>query len=107
MPKGSWREFDDFAVKGNSENSQNLESKANMQVRVQLVKAGKGGKTVTLIKGLNLRDSEAMGLLKRLKKKCGTGGTFKGGNIELQGDKVKPSIEILDLEGFRPKQSGG
>ena len=52
-------------------------------------------------------ESELRKLLKKLKIKCGTGGTVKEENIELQGDQIQNSIELLIKEGFRPKQSGG
>ena len=65
------------------------------------------GKTVTVITGLDLTAAEAKTLLKKLKIRCGTGGTLKEGIMELQGDQVKTSMEFLAKEGFSPRQSGG
>jgi translation initiation factor 1 len=76
-------------------------------VRVQRTKAGKGGKTVTLITGIELAEAEALALLKRLKSGAGTGGTLRGGVIELQGDQVSVALAELEQQGFRPKRAGG
>ncbi len=107
MPKGSWREFEDISKKDDLDLLKKVPEMGDRAVRVQRMRGGKGGKTVTIISGLDLNDFEAKKLLKKLKIQCGTGGTFKGENIELQGDQIQPSIEVLQKEGFKPKQSGG
>jgi translation initiation factor 1 len=76
-------------------------------VRVQRTKAGKGGKLVTAITGLEIPEAEARTLLKALKASAGTGGTLKDGVIELQGDQLASALAALEKEGFRPKQAGG
>ncbi len=107
MPKPSWREFDNPIATSRPNNSGHTTAKADRQVRVKSTRGGKGGKTVTLISGLELDPVEARVLLKILKSRCGTGGTLKEGNLELQGDKVLDALELLKKEGFRPKKSGG
>jgi translation initiation factor 1 len=52
-------------------------------------------------------EAEARELLKKLKASCGTGGTLKDGQIELQGDQVAAALAALEQAGFRPKQAGG
>ena len=106
MVKGSWREFNSPVPAGTKRNVQ-FSNKSQLNVRVQRMKGGKGGKTVTVISGLNLLDIEAKNLLKRLKIKCGTGGTMKEDFLELQGDKLEVVIEFLSMQGYRPKRSGG
>ncbi|MFM7550610.1 MAG: translation initiation factor [Cyanobacteriota bacterium] len=76
-------------------------------VRVQRTRAGKGGKLVTTITGLEIPEAEARSLLKTLKASAGTGGTLKDGVIELQGDQLAAALAALEREGFRPKQAGG
>jgi len=107
MPKGSWLEFEDSDPKSRGETDQSIQIKADRIVRVQKTKAGKGGKTVTVISGLEVNDKEAKDLLKLLKVRCGTGGTRNRRDLELQGDQVKCAMEFLEKEGFRPKRSGG
>jgi len=78
--------------------------------RVDIVrqKAGRGGKTVTVVKnfvGIGLPEKEQ--LAKAIQKACGTGGTVKNGQIEIQGDKRTEAAEILGQAGFRPVFAGG
>ena len=78
--------------------------------RVDIVrqKAGRGGKTVTVVKnfvGIGLPEKEQ--LAKAMQKACGTGGTVKNGQIEIQGDKRTEIAEILSQAGFRPVFAGG
>ncbi len=107
MSKGSWCEFDNSSDSLSNEHPNLVKSKEKQLVRVQKTKAGKRGKLVTVISGLELVDSEAKKLIKVLKSLCGTGGTIKGDLLELQGDQIKKVMDYLKIEGYRPKQSGG
>ena len=107
MPKGNWREFVDPSEKPQS-NDDKSKTAVNLQrVRVQRIKGGKNGKTVTVVSGLELNDLELRKLLKQLKKSGGTGGTVKENSLELQGDQVAMALEFLSKQGYCPKQSGG
>jgi len=71
-------------------------------------KAGRGGKTVTVIKGfvgIGLPEKEQ--LARAMQKACGAGGTVKDGQIEIQGDKREQVARILLEAGFRPVFAGG
>jgi len=46
-------------------------------------------------------------LAKKIKGKCGTGGTVKNSTIEIQGDHCDLIVKILINEGFKAKRSGG
>lgn len=76
-------------------------------VRVQRETKGRGGKCVTVITGLPLNAQELKDLSKKLKARCGTGGTAKGGVIEIQGDHCDLLVEELKKKGFKAKRSGG
>ena len=54
--------------------------------RLRIEKAGRGGKTVTVVDGLPQNEAFLKGLLSELKKACGCGGALREGGIELQGD---------------------
>ncbi|NBV21782.1 MAG: translation initiation factor [Proteobacteria bacterium] len=78
--------------------------------RVDIIrqKAGRGGKTVTVVKnfvGIGLPEKEQ--LAKAMQKACGTGGTVKDGQIEIQGDKREEVARILTEANFRPVFAGG
>ncbi len=107
MPKGTWREFGDSSPKEIKQTINNTQSKVDHPVRVKKTRGGKGGKTVTIVSGLGISLVESRELLKKLKVKCGTGGTMKKDILELQGDKVREVIEYLLKQGYKPKQSGG
>lgn len=78
--------------------------------RVEIVreKAGRGGKTVTVVGGfvgIGLPEKEQ--LAKKMQKACGVGGTVKEGRIEIQGDKRDEIARILVEAGFHPVFAGG
>jgi translation initiation factor 1 len=76
-------------------------------VRVSLDAKGRGGKSVTVIKGLPL-DSDELALLGRqLRSKCGSGGTTKDGVIEVQGDHCASLAVALEKLQFKVKRVGG
>jgi translation initiation factor 1 len=110
MAKGGWQEFSkpESLQRGPSSGATGASTpKAQQRVRVQRSKAGKGGKLVTAITGLEAPDDELKALLKQLKATAGTGGTVKDGVIELQGDQVTPALSALEKAGYKPKQAGG
>ena len=109
MAKGGWQEFSrpESLQRQAPPAAAAARSRAGQRVRVQRTKAGKGGKLVTAITGLEAPEAELKALLKQLKAAAGTGGTLKDGLIELQGDQVAPALTALEKAGYRPKQAGG
>lgn len=79
---------------------------AQQKVTVRLERKGRGGKTVTVIDGLQMPQKEMEALLKQLKARLGTGGTFKDSSLEIQGDHRDTLMGVLKEMGFRPKRSG-
>lgn len=76
-------------------------------VRVARQTKGRGGKCVTVVKGLAL-DAAALAVLgKQLRGACGSGGTVKDGVIEVQGDHCDVIMDVLTKAGHRPKRAGG
>ena len=76
-------------------------------VRVSRETKGRGGKAVTLVKGV-LVDAAALEQLgKQLKAACGSGGTVKDGVIEVQGDHVERVMAALQKLGHKVKRVGG
>jgi translation initiation factor 1 len=73
-------------------------------VRVSRTRAGRKGKTVTLITGLP--GGEADGVARELRRLCGSGGAAKGGVVEIQGDHRERIAAHLGAR-YRVKIAGG
>jgi translation initiation factor 1 len=74
-------------------------------VRVSRETKGRGGKSVTVVRGLPSGVLAQLG--KQLKAACGSGGTVKDGVIEVQGDHSTQVMEMLKKQGWMVKQAGG
>lgn len=78
----------------------------NVSIQMRLEKNGRGGKTVTVLFSLPNNSGYFTELTRKLKSHCGSGGTFKDGRIEIQGDqknKIKPYLEAM---GFKVVLAG-
>ncbi len=76
-------------------------------VRVSRESKGRGGKTVTVVRGLPLAAAELGVLGKKLRGHCGSGGTTKEGVLEVQGDHCERVLAWLLAEGYPAKRAGG
>lgn len=76
-------------------------------IRLQRETKGRKGKGVTLITGFDLAADELKNLAKQLKQHCGTGGTVKNQQIEIQGDHRNSLKPFLESKGFQVKLAGG
>ncbi len=76
-------------------------------VRVSRETKGRGGKAVTLVKGVAMEAQGLAALGKQLKAACGSGGTVKDGVIEIQGDHVEKVMVALQAQGHTVKRVGG
>lgn len=106
---------------GNTDNTEALQRAVpnlppNQQnLRVETSRAGRKGKTVTIVRGFQAHAETLADLLKKLKAHCGTGGTLKGGTggtlkeneLEIQGDHKQKVIAFLINLGYKAKSSGG
>jgi translation initiation factor 1 len=73
-------------------------------VRVFREKGGRGGKTVTVVRGL---DGDLGAAASDLKRHCGAGGSVKGATIEIQGDHRTKVVARLQSAGYRVELAGG
>jgi len=87
--------------------SQMPNKKTDGIVRVMRDRKGRGGKTVTVIDGVMGSEAELTTLAQQLKKLCGSGGTIKDGNIEIQGDHCDKVMAKLTELGYKVKRAGG
>lgn len=68
---------------------------------------GRGGKVVSVVKGLQLSEKDLKALAKQLKKVCGSGGTIKDGVIEIQGENREKMAKVLEGLKYTVKIAGG
>lgn len=77
------------------------------RVRVSRETKGRGGKTVTLVRGLPVDAATLADIGRRLRAACGTGGTARDGVLELQGDHRQRVVEWLHREGWPTARLAG
>ena len=80
---------------------------ALQKATVRLDRKGRGGKSVTVIEGIQLTMKQREELHTQLKSGLGTGGTIRGSALEIQGDHCEAIMAALTKRGYRPKRSGG
>ena len=90
----------DYEYSDDSQEETNTLPKNQQKLRLSMERAGRGGKTVTLVKGFVGSDEDITSLCKLLKQKCGVGGSVKDGEIIIQGDHRQRLVEILKKEGY-------
>lgn len=75
-------------------------------LRIWLDRKG-GGKVITVVKGFigKTEDIEILG--KQLKGLCGSGGTVKDEEVQLQGDHREKVIAWLVSKNYKAKKAGG
>ena len=119
MKKNDWKDRlnivystnPDFRYKQEGEDEAETLDKNKQPLRVNIEKKGRGGKTVTVIKGFIGKtvtvikgfigtEDDLKELGKLLKTKCSTGGSVKEGEILIQGDFKQRLVEILRNEGY-------
>ena len=86
----------DFKFDNGEEDEPETLEPGKQQLRISLDKRNRNGKSVTLVTGF-------VGLAKKLKTKCGVGGSDKEGDILIQGDFRQKVLEILLSEGYRAR----
>ena len=76
-------------------------SPSEQKLRVRIEKNGRGGKTVTVVKGFVGTDEDIKSLAKNLKTKCGVGGSVKDGDVIIQGNLKEKVVLLLISMGYR------
>ncbi|MBC8755075.1 translation initiation factor [Kordia sp. YSTF-M3] len=96
---------DDFELKNDAAD----ETLANNEqyLEAHFSNKGRGGKTVTVVRGFAGTEEDLKALGKLLKVKCGVGGSVKDNEIIIQGNYRDKIVQILQKEGYNVKRVGG
>lgn len=94
------QELNYFDINGETETLTN----AKQHLRIELDKKQRRGKEVTLVSGFIGKEEDLKELAKKIKTRCGVGGTAKEGEIIIQGDFRQKISDLLITEGFKIKK---
>ena len=78
-----------------------LRPKGDSVVRVGRESQGRGSKTVTVVRGLDLNAVALAALGKQLRAACGVGGTVNDGVLETQGNHCARVIDFMTKRGWQ------
>ena len=90
----------DYQYENIGEEEEETLPKNQQKLHVSMEKKGRGGKTVTLVRGFIGTEDDLKELGKLLKTKCGVGGSVKDGEVIIQGDFKQRIIDLLKAEGY-------
>lgn len=108
MKKNDWKDRLNIVYSTNPDFNYDKEEEAEAEtlepkqqkLRVSIEKKGRGGKTVTVISGFIGSEEDLKELGRKLKTKCGVGGSVKDGEMLIQGEFKQRIIDLLKAEGY-------
>lgn len=83
--------------------NENSAEAPKQNLKVVIDRKGRKGKTATIIEGFTLPDEGVEAVASELKRKIGTGGSARGGEILLQGDWKDKAVKLLKEKGYNVK----
>lgn len=85
------------------EPEQPAQSARKDRLNVVIEKKGRKGKVATIVEGFTVSDAEVAEVAAMLKKKLGVGGSARGGEILIQGDKRREVLDALTAMGYKAR----
>ncbi|MDE7025765.1 MAG: translation initiation factor [Paramuribaculum sp.] len=77
--------------------------KAQPRLDIFIERKGRGGKTATLVTGWVCSQDELLEIASKLKSSLGTGGSARGGDILIQGDRRAEVLDRLTAMGYKAR----
>lgn len=111
MESKDWRDslaalFPDMPAEEVAEDASEQPAEGSVQTaRVDIVldRKGRAGKTATIIAGFTIDDDAVAELASQLKRHLGVGGSCRGGEILVQGDRRKEVLSFLTGKGYKAR----
>ena len=84
---------------------EHISDKKTSQPRLDIIleKKGRGGKIATIITGFTMSDEDVASLAGKMKSSLGTGGSSRGREILIQGDKRDAVLKFLTKQGYKAR----
>ena len=79
------------------------EERQTSRLDIVLERKGRAGKTATIITGFTVSDDAVADIAAQLKRSLGTGGSARGGEILIQGDRRKDVLARLTALGLKAR----
>lgn len=73
-------------------------------LHVQVERKGRAGKVATIVSGFTIPDDAVADVASRLKHTLGTGGSARGGEILIQGDRADDVVAALGKLGLKARR---
>ena len=91
------------------EDDEDFETLQNNQqlLKVMIDRKARKGKEVTIVAGFVGSEDDLKDLGKKLKQRCGVGGSVKDGEIIVQGNQRDKIMEYLEADDYKVKRVGG
>lgn len=83
--------------------AESLPATEKARLDIILDKKGRKGKAATIVSGFTVDDEAVADIARQLRQKLGTGGSSRGGEILIQGDKRQAVQQALTAMGMKSR----
>ncbi len=79
------------------------QARSTSRLDIVVERKGRGGKVATIVCGFDGDDSEVASVAATLRRRLATGGSARGGEILIQGERSKQVLAILTEIGYKAR----